>query len=163
MFCPNCGRPMDENNNFCANCGFAKNNQVTPKRKGLPAYAIVLIVFAGVFTILGGVFFANEIGRESLKDEFLRDWSRVEEDNGSYYTLELDFSDDEIEYNFDSFYVDDTINTYEYTILTGNKFMVEGRSTIYTVEFNDEKDMMTITPALTSADEYENWFHFDEY
>ena len=41
--------------------------------------------------------------------------------------------------------------------------MVKGRSTVYTVDFDDEKEMMTITPALTSAAESENWFHFYDF
>ena len=29
------------------------------------------------------------------------------------------------------------------------------------IEFNDDKTMMTVTPALTSVDDEEQWFHID--
>ena len=47
-------------------------------------------------------------------------------------------------------------------MISGNKLKIDGRDTVYTVEFNDDKTMMTITPALTSTDAYENWFHHDD-
>ena len=98
-------------------------------------------------------------GTTALKNELLRDWQRVESNDGTYYTLVLDFSTSDIDYNFKSTYVNETIKTYTYTVIGSNKIMVNGNT--YTIKVNDAKTMMTITPALTSTDSSENWFNFN--
>lgn len=57
-FCTNCGKELDENAAMCLNCGVLvgnsnsnNNNVKNEKKKGLPTWAIVLIV-VGCFTIL---------------------------------------------------------------------------------------------------------------
>lgn len=55
-FCSNCGKELDENTAICLNCGVlvdSKNNknQSNEKKKGMPTWAIVLIV-VGVLTLL---------------------------------------------------------------------------------------------------------------
>ncbi len=138
------------------------------KKKGNKTAIIVIasIVVAVVFvsSIIGGVY--HIVGTNKLKKELLRDWTRVEGSAGSYYTLELDFSEDRIEYNFDSgfAFLDSTLATYDYKVVSPNKIKVEyGLVEVeIKVEFDDDKEMMTFTPALTSPDKEENWFHFDE-
>lgn len=167
MYCSKCGTQLPEDSDFCTNCGSKilkettvvqpkTQTKMTGRKKTVAIIAVCLVAVLGVWVLI------NEIGKANLKKELMRDWETVEVDGGSYYSLELDFSDDEIEYNFESFYIDDTIATYKYTVISGNQFKVDGRDTVYTVEFNDDKTMMTITPALTSTDASEYWFHFDD-
>lgn len=73
-FCANCGKELDENAAVCLNCGIIvesvqnnlnKNKIKTEKKKGLPTWAIILIVLGFVllipliFIILIGVFAYN--------------------------------------------------------------------------------------------------------
>jgi predicted nucleic acid-binding Zn ribbon protein len=120
---------------------------------------IVIISYAAVILVALILLLSIQIGKDNLKKELMRDWSRVEIEGSSYYTLELDFSEDEIEYNFDGYYFNSNIATYEYEIVSANQFRVEGSDEIYTVEFNDDRTMMTIKPALTSSGYSEYWFH----
>ncbi len=168
MFCGKCGAQLLEGSNFCGKCGTETVKEVieTPietKPKKKPIAVIIAISAVLTCAVLGVAIWltVSAVGKENLRNELMRDWSRVEEDNGSYYTLVLDFSEDEIEYDFDSLYVDTNIATYKYTVVSSNQFKVDGRSTVYTVEFNDDKEMMTVTPALTSTDDYEYWFNFN--
>ena len=75
--------------------------------------------------------------------------------------MELDFSKDKIEYNFISGYswLNSTIADYDYKIISPSKIKIKGKT--YKIEFNEDKTMMTITPALTSADSSEDWFNVD--
>jgi len=59
-FCSNCGKELDDNTVLCLNCGVlvGNNNSSTTnnnKKKGLPTWAIVLIVI-GCFTLLPIIF-----------------------------------------------------------------------------------------------------------
>jgi len=70
-FCSNCGKEVNENADICLNCGVLVNkvnsktnvNNVSNKKKGLPVWAIVLIIGGIVliplivFAILGILFF----------------------------------------------------------------------------------------------------------
>lgn len=130
-------------------------------KKGL-ILAIVLPC-AAVFTlivILLASFIVKANEKAELQEKLLRDWSRVESTGSSYYTLRLDFDDDEIEYIFDSTYVDDTIATYEYELIDGDTIRVEGIGNV-DIEFNDDETMMTFTPSITDTKSSENWFNFD--
>lgn len=181
MYCSKCGTQLPEDSAFCTHCGFEISKEtietlpnetlLKPQSKMTAKKKIIVIVAVCLIAILGIFFIINEIGKANLKKQLMRDWQSVEVEGITYYTRELDFSDDEIEYNFDIFYVDDTmatynyddtIATYNYSVISRNKFKIDDEDTIYTVEFSDDKIMMTVTPALTSADSFENWFHFDD-
>lgn len=139
---------------------------IPPQKKKVPAIVFVLIplIFIGgivfvISTILGFV------GKANLHNQLQRDWSRTEHSDSSYYTLVLDFDEDTIEYNFDSTYdwIDTTIATYKYKVISSNKIEItrdSGITSVIEIEFNDDKDMLTMTPALTSVDSSENWFNF---
>ena len=77
----------------------------------------------------------------------------------------LDFSEDEIEYRVETgyFWLDTTIGTLEYKVIGGNTIKVKQyeKWKKITVKFNDDKTMMTLTPALTNVDDKEEWFNFD--
>ena len=121
---------------------------------------IIAIIASCMVVVLVACFIINGIAKTNLKKELMRDWENVEGSSGSYYTLKLDFSEDKIKYIFDSYYIYDTIATYKYTVISGNKFKIDGEDTVYSVEFNKDKTMMTIRPALTSSDSVEYWFNF---
>ena len=68
-FCTNCGKELDENASLCLNCGVLveknTNNDTKEKKKGMPTWAIVLIIVGGIlllpliFIIIIGVFTYN--------------------------------------------------------------------------------------------------------
>lgn len=124
---------------------------------------IICIAAAIIIAVIGIVASSiiKGLGKGDLEKQLLRDWSRVEKTgSSSYYTLVLDFDEDEIEYSFDGTYVDDIISDYDYEIISKDTILVNGYKEIK-IEFNDEKTMMTFTPALTSTDSSENWFNFN--
>ena len=170
VICPKCGQVMPGNANFCVKCGAQMetvlwNNQEPPrpqsfmKRNG-KKIGIGVAAIAAVLIIL---FAVNTIQASNLKKELQRGWSRVEGDNGAYIECILDFSDDEITYRLETGYrwMDMTVATYDYKVVSGNKIKVlrYGEWDTIKVEFNKDKTMMTVTPALTSVDREEYWFH----
>ena len=117
MYCSKCGTQLPEDSDFCTNCGSkilkeTTETQLQPQVNTTRKKKIVAIIVVCLVAVLGVGLLINEIGKANLKKELMRDWETIEIDGSSYYTLELDFSDDEIEYNFVSFYIDDTIATY---------------------------------------------------
>lgn len=165
MYCSACGTALPDDSEFCTNCGAkilravpASESEAKPRgtKKNIAIIAACAVLVVGVWLIV------NQARKANLREQLMRDWSRVENSNGTYYTLELDFSDDSIEYNFDSYFIDRTIETYSYEVISGNRIRIDDRDTLYTIEFNDDKTMMTITPAITSSDASENWFHHDD-
>ena len=170
--CPNCGEELLSDSVFCVKCGTKiEENQTIPendnkisvlakhKKKIISAVGVIITIFLVVFII-------NSIQASNLKKQLMRDWEKVEGDNGSYILCILDFSDDEIEYRVETGYrwMDTTIATYEYKVVSGNKIKVNRFGNDWEtveVEFNDDKTMMTVTPALTSVDDEEQWFHLD--
>ena len=173
MYCYKCGNQLPEESEFCINCGskVLKETTETPFRQQTKMTGTkkkITIIAACLVAIIGACVIGKEIketklerDKEKLQAQLMRDWQRVESGESTYYTLELDFSDDEVDYNFDSFYIDETIATYKYTVISKNQFKIDRGSTVYTVKFNKEKTMMTITPALTSSEDYENWYCHD--
>ena len=167
---------MPDDSKFCSTCGaaaVAPIHTAPTSEGGCPPYAapapmpvkksraplIIGILAACFILVIGSIFAVNEIGKANLRKQLLRDWSRVESEAGTYYTLELDFSEDEIAYNFLSFYYDTNIASMDYKVISPNKIEVDGYT--YRLEFNDDKTMFTIYPALTSSDYSENWFHLE--
>lgn len=134
-----------------------------PKKKRL--FWIPIVAGAVVLTILIAIVgfvvpaVKEEEAKELLQDRLLYDWSRVESKDSLYYNLVLDFSYSTITYDFESTYYDSNLYTYTYEVVSGDQIKVDG--SLYTIEFNDDVTMMTITPALTSTDASENWFNLD--
>ncbi len=192
MFCQKCGEVISDGSVFCSKCGEriifdteAEKNKIVfsnsedtvvvgavidekeDKRKKPQVIhskkkAIVIAVTA-VMIIAIAILTSQAVGKSNLKKQLLRDWSRVETSDETYYTLELNFSEREIEYNFESVYswLNTTISTMEYEVISPNKIRVLDHDRVIEIEFNDDKSMMTCTPAITSADTSETWFNLE--
>lgn len=171
--CPNCGEELLSDSVFCVKCGTkieeiqsateTESNSISVlakhKKKIISAVGVIIAIFLVVFVV-------NSIQALNLKKQLMRDWEKVEGEKGSYIICILDFSDDEIEYRVETGYrwMDTTIATYDFKVVSGNKIRVNRFGNDWEtveIEFNDDKTMMTVTPALTSVDDEEQWFHLD--
>ncbi len=166
---------VDEAVPFTAPVGIGTENQVpypspvvptVQTKKKFPFAVVIPIVIFLAVAVVAAIFITNSVGKNSLHDELMRDWSRTEVDNDSYFTLELDFSEDECEYKFESYFFDETLSTFDYEIVSPDTviFYYDGNHSNgkeVTIEFDDEKEMMTMTPAITSTDSCEYWYNFD--
>jgi len=116
-FCGNCGQEVDEKAVVCVHCGnqlkqnntantLNANNSNNNKKKGLPAWAIVLIVLGGIgLLIVLGIVVLAVIGYNAAKSEIKDGYSSIYDD---YYTKE--------EKKTLTGTIGDTINTDNYSI-----------------------------------------------
>lgn len=113
----------------------------------IKALSVVAVI---VLAIYGCLYY-------SFVQKFEDEWSRVELESGSYYELVLDIEDGKIKYRFESWLLDSTISTFDYTIIGPGMIVVDNKwNEIVFVEIDG--DMMTIEPSLTSGDSKEYWF-----
>ena len=170
--CLNCGAELPEGALFCSNCGAQANRlvvteEVPPSSGFFKRNKKLLCIGVAAVLGIGGFFFGvHASGVSALKKELLRDWSKLNGEDGVYIRSILDFSDDEIEYRIETDYswLDRTIGTFDYKVTGKNKFKAKssvGSWESYTVEFDDDKSMMIVSPALTSVDREEYWFCHD--
>lgn len=121
---------------------------------------IIAVAVVAILAVIAGVAFF-EVGKANLKRELMGEWNVVESGEGGYYMLELDFSEDTIEYNFLSEYsfLNTTIATLDYRVVAPNKIRIKeyGDNPI-TISFNDDKSMMIVSPAITDTKSVEYWF-----
>lgn len=164
MYCNKCGNELDKNSTFCGKCGKPIKGEKNRKKIDL-SFLRRKIVIIPCIVVIGLIFvymISFYIGKNNLANNIIKDWSRFETgDSDSLYKLELDFSQDEIDYNFISSYsfLNTTLATFEYKVVSPSE--IEVNNTKYKIEFDDDKTMMTITPALTSTDSSEYWFYYD--
>lgn len=168
--CPNCGERLPADSSFCIKCG-TKIDGDTPKMEYKPSFLEmnkkkIIVSIIGVFSVLVILLIVNSIQASNLKKELMRDWYKVEGEGNSSILCILDFSDKEVKYRVETGYswLDTTIATYDYKVINENKIKVlrygDNWETI-TIKFNDEKSVMTVSPALTSVDETEIWVNID--
>lgn len=135
-----------------------------PKRRNKKLAAII-IAMAAVFLIAAiGIGAWQITGRIQLKEDLMRDWSSTESKDGVYYKRVLDFSEDEIKYKFKSSMLDSTMATYSYKVVSPHKIKVywsSGPTEIVMIEFDEGKQIMQMTPALTQSASHEFWYDFD--
>lgn len=163
--CPNCGEVLPSDSSFCVKCGMKieDNQQLKLKKENAKKKIGIIIGIVLLFVIVSCAI--NTVRISNLKKELMRGWNNVEGENGAYILCILDVSEDKIKYRIETGYswLDTTIGTYEYKPINGNKIKVKqyGEWRKITVKFNDEKNIMTLTPALTSVDDKEEWFNLD--
>ena len=125
----------------------------------------MILLFAAVVCVAALLitFGVQASQRAKLQEELLRGWSRVEQDDDTYYELELDFSEDSVDYNFHSKFawLDTTIITLEYKVISGNRIKILDYDKEFQIEFNEDRTCFKVTPSLTNSDAYEFWYHFD--
>lgn len=120
--------------------------------KFLKIFIITVLVLVVLF---GSVFF---IGKSSTSKKLQRTWTRTSQTEYKITTLKgvLVIDENTITYSTESFLSKKTVDTYLYKVISADKIEVDGK--IYTVSFNSDDSMFTISPSLTSDDESENWF-----
>ncbi|MBP3372700.1 MAG: zinc ribbon domain-containing protein [Clostridia bacterium] len=133
------------------------------KKKSKKVLLIVGIAVLALILAITAIAVGAKLGGKSrLERMLLEDWSRVENDGDLYFELVLDFEEGYVDYLFESAYLNDTIATLNYEVISGNEIMVpEHGNAVYTITFNDDQTMMTITPAMTSTEPFEYWFNLD--
>lgn len=189
MFCLKCGELIPDDCTFCPKCGEKVSRNVcsgaetptqvlshddsstvvvgivspnvsetqSPNKK--KKSKVLIGAISAIIIIAIVIFSVQAVGKANLKKQLLRDWQRTD----SELLLELDFSDDEIEYNAYTgiTWMDTTISTMKYKVISPNKIKIEDYDMVIEIEFNDDKTMMTCTPAITSTDTDECWFNLD--
>lgn len=179
MFCLKCGEAIPDGSTVCPQCGAelaADNDNQTvvyasqrepsistmPKpTKRLPKKLLYCII--AVVCIVIAVFAVNEVTKANLKKTLIKEWYDV---NDSIIKV-LDVGEDNMEYRLETGYswMDTSLGNYEWKPISGNKIKIKrfnDKYETYTIEFNDDKDVLTISPAITSADSSETWYHIDQ-
>ena len=179
MFCHKCGKEIPDGCAFCPYCAqtlppVTAEYSSHPGAVGAPTAILVkkpwhrtkkfrlsILIVSALVLAFGLFLLIQGVGKANLQNDLMRGWSRVEEDEGAYYTLELDFSQDKIKYNFKSAYawLDSTIGTYTYRVTAPDKIYVKEFKKTFIVEISRDKKVMTITPSITSTKPSESWFH----
>ena len=167
-FCSNCGEKLPNDSVFCTKCGtkideFEKEEvKVSFFNKYKQKIIIGIFGTVGIFLIC---FIVHSIQVSNLKKELLRDWYKVEGEGSSAIICVLDFSDKKVEYRLETGYswMDTSVATYEYKVISKNKVKIKqyGEWETITVKFNDDKSVMTVSPAITSIDDTEIWVNVD--
>ena len=94
-FCSNCGKELDDNADICLKCGVLVNGNksnvnVVNTKKGLPAWAIVLIVLGTLFLLFIGLLFSlgllayNTVRTSPEVEEYGSDIRDIEDDIEGY-------------------------------------------------------------------------------
>ncbi len=178
MFCMRCGQAIPDNSEICPLCGadlerddqqavvYASQKEIesissdNPNKKKMSKNMLLILSGVAVLSVIIMVVFG--IQKNNLKKELQKDWL----DTDGTILKVLEFSDDEVEYRLETGYgwLDTTLFTEKYKVVSGNKIKVQifGENwETYAIEFNDDKTVMTISPAMTSTDESENWYYID--
>lgn len=178
MFCLKCGEAIADNSENCPKCGacLTEENEeqavvyASQKCDTAPTQSSVkkkiskkFLVSLGVIFCCAIVFLAiSGIGKANLKKAIVKEW--YDTDGTIIKVLEID--DDEIEYRLETGYswMGTTLGSYDWKVISGNKIKINrfaDDSTIFTIELNEDKNILKVTPAITSTDASETWYHID--
>ena len=181
MFCLKCGEAITDGSKICPICGaiFEENDSeqavVYASQKNIDAVPaetgkqkkkipIILISVVSIAVCIAATFLIIfQIGKTSLKNDLVRNWYAID---GSIIKV-LDISNDTIEYRLETGYswLNTTLGTYDWKVTSSNTIKIKRFNDIYetfTVEINDQKTILTITPAITSTDPIEVWYNIDD-
>lgn len=184
MFCLKCGEAIPDESVTCPKCGelikkefdslnngqtvvYASQNienaeEITqePFYKKLPkqVYIMGAVVVCIVIIFLG----VNAANRANLKKALVKEWYDMD---GSIVKV-LDIGDDKIEYRLETGYswIDTSLGTYDWKPSGKNKIKIKrykDKYETFTIEFNDDKTSFKISPAISSGDDSEHWYHID--
>lgn len=180
MFCIKCGEAIPDGSSVCPKCGanLVEDSQdkaivyASPKGESDISKMVVnkpksknsklaVILAVCVLVIAVAVMAVMESEKSELKKSIIKDWY----DTDGTIIKVLDIDSESVEYRLETGYswMDTTLGKYNWKASSGNKIQVDlgtGYRT-YTVEFNDDKTVMKISPALTSTDSSEMWYHID--
>lgn len=184
IFCPKCGEAIPDKSEVCPKCGVdlksgndsqavvyasqltvesmsSSNQPQTKSLSKIPKPVIIVIVAVVIAAVI--FLILHEIGKANLKKELLRDWMDLDDS----IIKVLDFSDDKVEYRLETGYswMDTTIGKYDYKVVNSDTIKIKifgDKYETYKIEFNDDRNMITVTPAITSIDSTEHWFNFDD-
>lgn len=117
-------------------------------------------LFSGIAVLVIIIVVILSVQGSNLKKELQKEWLDTD---GSIIKV-LEFTDDEVEYRLETSYswMDTTLFNEKYKVVSGNKIKVQmfgDEWETYTIVFNDEKTVMTISPAMTSPDDSEKWYY----
>lgn len=178
MFCMKCGEAIPDNSKVCPLCGadleehdqqavvYASQKEIEstsmkePNEKTLSKNMVRIL--SGVAVLVVIIAAVLGVQKSNLKKELQKNWLDTD---GTILKI-LEFSDNEVEYRLETGYswMDRTLFTEKYKVVSGNKIKVQmfgDTWETYTIKFNDEKTVMTISPAMTSTDDFENWYYLD--
>lgn len=178
MFCTTCGEVVPDGVSNCPQCGASlpdKTNeqaviyasqseneilpQIKPTKKAGGKATIGIIAIMCVIVI---AFVANYASKANLKKTLVKEWYDTD---GSIVKV-LDIRDDYIEYRLETGYLwlDTSLGTFEWMPAGKDKIKIKRFSDefeLFTVELSDDKNTLTISPAITSVASSETWYHVD--
>lgn len=184
MFCLECGEAIPDGSVTCPKCGavikkdiesisdgqavvYASQNiteeETAPKTSFSKKLSKqVCIGIAAVIGVIAIFFIVNAVNKANLKKALVKEWYDTE---GSILKV-LDIEDGKMEYRLETGYswMDTSLATYDWKPAGKNKIKIKmfgDKYKTYTIEFNDDKDSFKISPAITSVDDYERWYHID--
>lgn len=180
MFCLKCGEAIPDNSRICPKCGaelitnesdndqavvYASQNaemsDVTENTQKKTRKKLIVSCVAAI-CVIAIFFIVRETGKANLRKDLVKEWCATSDS----IIKVLDISEDEIEYRLETGYrwMDTTLGTYEWKVVSRNKIEMKhsgGSSETYTIELNEDKDVLRISPAVTSTDSSETWFYID--
>lgn len=126
-------------------------NRIINNPKRLVCFLVLLVLLLMTLSKLFGMI--------SLRNELMRGWSTTETVKGKFYEMVLDFDKDIITYTYDckDSDVNETITEYSYKVISENEIKIEGRKETFKIEFNDERNLMTVSPGIITGKEFEFW------
>lgn len=106
---------------------------------------------------------ASDAAIAALETELDKPWTRTEASPYGYHiTYELRFYDGWLTYDYTTTQSVVGGDSFDYEILSGNQIRDLYSGAVYTITFNDAKNVMTISPAIAIVADSENWFYMGD-
>lgn len=120
-------------------------------------FAIIIIIIFSFCVI------RFEFSKYSLKKELMRDWEINNVNQTKYYEKKLDFSEKTIDYKYVSKDADivENIDSFTYNVISSDEIKIDGKGK-YKIEFNADKNIMTVKPGIIENTDFEFWYNNDE-